>query len=113
MPSLLIDTEQAALIKVAVTMLAAALVARTERVDPEQVISKALQLQAYKLETVLKLLDMPEPAEFSELSKALRAYADKQLWLLHTKADDAAKDAAWRRLREVFIAPAFPTDTQA
>lgn len=108
MPVMIVDTEQAALIKAALQMFEAALTARVERADPEKIISNSLSLQAKKLKTVRDLLDMPDPPPFSQLSKHMRQMADNQLWLLHTRADDAAKDAAWQRLREIFIAPAFP-----
>lgn len=108
MPVIHVDTEQAALIKAALGMYEAALSARVERVDPEQVISKALNLQTLKMATVRQLLDLPEPPPYSQLSKALRQMADNQLWLLHTSTDDAKKDAAFERLRGVMVAPAFP-----
>lgn len=109
MPVIIIDTEQAALIAVAVEMLEGALTARVERVDPEQVISKALTLQSYKLATVRQLLKAPEPPALSQLPKHLRAKADNLLWALHTKPGDADKDMLWDLLREVINAPGVPT----
>jgi hypothetical protein len=73
MPVIIVDTEQAALIEAALVMLESALVARTERADPDQVISKALNLQAMKLATVRKLLQAPEPPAYVDLEPHLRA----------------------------------------
>jgi hypothetical protein len=113
MPVIHIDTEQAALIEVAVAMLEGALTARTERVDPEQVISKALQLQAYKLETVRKLLLLPEPPRYSEMSETMQIMADKLMGQLLDTDPGPTKDALFERLRGVLVAPAFPASTPA
>lgn len=109
MPVIILDTEQAALIAVAVQMLEGALTARVERADPEQVISKALTLQSYKLATVRALLRAPEPPAFSELPKHLRAKADNLLWAMHTKPENDDKDMLWSLLREIINAPGVPT----
>jgi len=103
-----VDTEQAALIEAAVQMLEAALTARVERADPEAIISNSLKLQASKLGTVRMLLAQGEPPAFRDLPKHMRGMADNLLWQLHTNTDDEAKDHAWKALRDLANAPAFP-----
>jgi len=107
MPVIHVDTEQAALMKAAFQMLEAALVARVERADPDQIISNSLTLQAGKLETVRRLLDLPEPPAYSQLSPEMRKLADNLLWALHKDATVEEKDALFERLRGVLVAPAF------
>jgi len=109
MPVIHVDTEQAELVEVAISMLEAALTARTRRADPDKIISNSLTLQASKLATVRQLLSLPEPPPYSQLSPALRELADNLLWRLHTGIDGAEKDATFERLRGVLVAPAFPT----
>lgn len=107
MPVIHVDTEQAALMKAAFQMLEAALTARVERADPEKIISNSLTLQAAKLETVRKLLDLPEPPPLSQLSPEMRKLADNLLWSLHRDASVEEKDVLFERLRGVMVAPAF------
>jgi hypothetical protein len=107
MPVIHVDTEQAALMKAAFQMLEAALLARVERADPEQIISNSLALQAAKLATVRTLLDLPEPPAYSQLSPEMRKLADSVLWALHRDVSPEEKDALFERLRGVLVAPAF------
>lgn len=113
MPVIHVDTEQAALIKAALTMFEAALTARVERVDPEQVISKALNLQSLKLATVRQLLDLPEPPAYSELSPTMRKLTDDLVTALAAERSDPAADRLFERLRGVLVAPAFPAPAEA
>lgn len=109
MPVLHVDTEQAALIKAALTMYEAALTARVERVDPDKIISKALNLQALKMKTVRDLLDLPDPPTYSALSPTVRKMVDSLLWSLHTGVEGDTKDQYFERLRGFLVAPAFPS----
>lgn len=113
MPVIHVDTEQAALIKTALAMFEAALTARVERVDPEQVISKALNLQSLKLATVRQLLDLPEPPPYSQLSPALKALADACISELADPTPGGSPDEWFERLRGVLVAPAFPAPAEA
>jgi hypothetical protein len=108
-PVIILDTEQAALIAVAVEMLEGALTARVERADPEQVISKALTLQSYKLATVRALLRAPEPPAFSQLDPTMLKKAHDLLWALHTEPPESSADEWWEQLRQVINAPGVPT----
>lgn len=108
MPVLIVDTEQAALIKAALQMLQQALTARVERADPEKIISNSLSLQAKKLEMVVVALDAPDPPPFSELDPTLRKKASDLLFALHTKAADEAANQWWQALRAVVNAPGLP-----
>lgn len=108
MPVIIIDSEQAALIAIALSMLEGALTARVARADPDKVISNSLQLQANKLNTVLTLLQLPDPPDLSDLDPSLRSKAEH---LIASLADpDNAKqfNDYWRILRGVINAPGHP-----
>jgi hypothetical protein len=108
MPVVIVDTEQAELIGAALTMFEAALTARVKRVDPEQVISKALDLQAMKLATVRTMLQNPDPPAFSDLDPTMLKKAHDLLWALHTDATGTEMNAWWEALRGVINAPGLP-----
>lgn len=108
MPVAIVDTEQAALIEAALLMFEAALTARTERADPEAIISNSLKLQATKLADVRLALKQPDPPAYSELGPTLRKKADDLLWGLASKAPDVDKNALWSILRAVINAPDRP-----
>jgi hypothetical protein len=108
MPVIHVDSEQAALISAALEMFEAALSARVVRVDPEQIISKALALQAMKLATVRKLLLAPDPPAFHALSPLMLKKAHDLLWVLHTDQNDTQVDQWWEALRQVMNAPGDP-----
>lgn len=108
MPVVIVDTEQAALMETAFVMLESALTARTERADPEKVISNSLNLQAIKLATVRKLLRSPEPPTWSKLSPEER---NKLLTLVNSipeQKKSADRDALYKRLRGIINAPGLP-----
>jgi hypothetical protein len=111
MPVAIVDTEQAQLINVALEMLEGALTARSTRVDPEQIITKALQLQAYKLATVRKLLLLPDPPPFAQLEPRLRNKALHMADLLRNAESPAEAQQAWDALRGIANAPALPAAT--
>lgn len=108
MPTVLIDTEQAALIKAAVSMLSAALTARVERADPDQVISNSLTLQANKLSTVMRQLDQPEPPSWHDLGPTMRAKAIGAATMLANPKLADQHAACWEALRGLTIAPGLP-----
>lgn len=113
MPVIHVDTEQADLIAAALEMFEAALKARVTRVDPDRVISKALELQAMKLATVRALLQLPDPPPYSELAPNLQGLAVQLMkHIIENTAPDAV-NPAWERLRGVAYAPAFPNATPA
>lgn len=108
MPVVIIDTEQAALIEAALVMFEAALTARTERADPEKIISNSLALQAAKLANVRALMKLPDPPPFSELDPTMLKKAHDLLWALHTDAPSTSADQWWEQLRGVINAPGLP-----
>jgi len=111
MPVIHVDTEQAALIEAALHMFEAALTARVERADPEQIISNSLSLQAAKLATVRPLLRLGDPPPFSQLDPTMLKKAHDLLWALHTDADALDVNQWWEALRGVINAPGFPAPT--
>lgn len=111
MPVIIIDTEQAALIEVAIKMLEGALTARVERADPEAIISNSLKLQASKLGTVRLLLAQGDPPEFSDLPPFVREQAETLLFHLHTAKGAPDMNRWWKMLRDLANAPAFPPAT--
>lgn len=110
MPALVIDTEQAELIEIAVTMLEAALTARTRRADPEAIISNSLKLQSNKLATVRALLKAPDPPDWSKLSPTFTQRALSLFENVTHAEDPETADAHWRLLRALINAPGFPGD---
>ena len=113
MPTLLIDTEAAALIDVATTMLQSALRARSERADPEKIITDSLQLQANKLEVVMAQLYQPDPPDFSRLDSALRSQAIDLMQRLAADPLRSDRDALWNQLRRLAVTPGFPARPRA
>lgn len=113
MPVLIVDTEQASLVRTAVEMLTAALMARSQRADPEKIISDSLALQANKLATVLAELDQPDPPEWSNLDASLRRTALNAMHLLATEPKQDGANALWAELRRVAITPGFAPAAQA
>lgn len=113
MPVIIVDTEQAALIEAALTMFEAALTARVERVDPDQVISKALNLQSLKLATVRQLLKMPEPPDFSDLDPVMMKKAHDLLSQLDLDGPVSPINLWWNQLRTVINAPGLPQSPKA
>jgi hypothetical protein len=112
-PVIHVDTEQAALIEASLQMFEAALVARVERADPEQIISNSLKLQAAKLANVRVLLQLADPPPFSKLDPTMLKKAHDLLWVLHTDPVGVQADQWWEQLRGVINTPAFPVDTPA
>jgi hypothetical protein len=108
MPTIMIDAEQADLIEVAITMLEAALRARSKRIDPGKVISNSLALQGNKLATVRTLLAAGEPPNWSNLDPVLRKKAMLAIEIIINTDGGQAADAAWHQLRGISAAPAFP-----
>ena len=113
MPVVIVDTEQAALIGAALEMFEAALTARVERVDPEQIISKALNLQSLKLATVRTLLKLPDPPDFTDLDPTMLKKAHDLLWVIHTDPTGTEINEWWRQLRGVVNAPGLPKSPEA
>lgn len=105
MPTLIVDTEQAALIQVSVEMLQAALRARSARANPEKIITDSLALQANKLEVVMAQLSAPEPPEFSLLDASTKNAILGTIALLHDAPKGADLDNLWRQLRRLAITP--------
>lgn len=62
------DAEQAALLAAAADMAHAALAARRERVDPEGVLGKSLEMSRIKTEGLLNQLQGPALAEWQDLN---------------------------------------------
>lgn len=113
MPMILVDSEQAALIEVALSMLEGALVARTARADPDAIISNSLRLQANKLATVRAHLAMPEPPLFKHLPDSVQnAVRTAAKQILEDKQGDTA-DLAFARLRGFVYAAAVPATIKA
>jgi hypothetical protein len=110
MPTIIVDTEQAALIEAACAMLEAALTARVKRVDPDKVISNSLALQSNKLATVRQLLKMPDAPRWTGLDIALKQKASRAMAVLLSNSPDQACDKSWDTLRGVIVAPAYPQD---
>lgn len=108
MPVLIIDTEQAELIEVAITMLEGALTARTRRADPEKIISKSLDLQAIKLKTVRTLMAQGDPPAWSDLPQGDRTRVLSTLSALSEVKNMGERDALYKRLRELVNAPGLP-----
>lgn len=113
MPVVIVDSEQAALIEAALQMFEAALTARVSRVDPEQVISKALTLQSLKLATVRDLLKLPDPPPFSKLEPTMLGKAHALLIALQGEALEGSADVWWEQLRGVINAPGLPASPEA
>jgi len=113
MPALFVDTEQAALIKVAVEMLHNALSARVERANPGKIISDSLNLQANKLATVMAQLAEPDPPVFSRLDEPLRRAALNAATVLVATPQGRSADAAWNELRSLAIAPGLAREPAA
>lgn len=111
MPVIHIDTEQAALIETALVMLESALTARVTRADPEKIISNSLKLQAAKLATVRTLLAQEEPPDFSALPTELQMQVYRAAFEGLGHRDPQIVNAAWRQIRGVAIAAAFPRAT--
>lgn len=99
MPTIHVDSEQAALIEAAITMLEAALTARVVRADPDKVVSNSLQLQANKLATVRAHLKMPAPPAFSMLPESAQAAVIASALQLLENAGSEAADPHFDRLR--------------
>lgn len=108
MPIAIVDTEQAALIEVALTMLEAALTARVTRADPDKIISHSLSLQAKKLATVRMMLAQPDPLSFSMLDKATRDRAEKAMAAILEHPANKTADALWEKLRALMVASPGP-----
>lgn len=108
MPTIYVDTEQAALIEAAVTMLEAALTARVKRADPDQVISNSLTFQAGKLRTFRVMMQQPDPPKWALLAEPLRRKALTAAQVLLAPDDHAAADRAWETLRGLLGASQHP-----
>lgn len=108
MPVAIVDTEQAALIEVALTMLEAALTARVTRADPDKIISHSLALQAKKLATVRVMLAQPDPPPWSAMSASERDRVLSILETLRAGPRKADADALYQRLRSIALAAPFP-----
>lgn len=108
MPVVHVDTEAAALIEAAVTMLEAALTARVERADPDKIISNSLILQSHKLESFRAQLHAGPPPTFSMMSEPLMRKALRAAKGLVDASDDGARNTNWELLRGLLNAAAIP-----
>lgn len=108
MPVIIVDSEQADLIRIAAETLEGALTARVQRADPEAIISNSLALQAAKLKTVRVQLQAPDPPKYSRLEKSMRLKAEAIIKRLADPQPREDRDALWEALRMLAIAPGFP-----
>lgn len=99
MPVVYVDSEAADLIEAAVVMLESALTARTDRADPDQVISNSLKLQSHKLKGFRSQLRSAEPPTFAQLPEPLRRKALRAASELVKAGETPAAQVHWDMLR--------------
>lgn len=104
MPILHLDREAAGLLIVSAEMLAAALRLRTERADPDKIISDSLTLQSNKLATALIQLAGPDPREFDAFTEEEAQQIAIMGEMMATSYSIEQRKGTWRRLRAMLLA---------
>jgi len=99
MPIIWFDTEQAELTQAAIVMMRAALVARSDRADPEKVITNSMRLQANKLASIEHQLNNPEPLDWAALPRELRDQLHNHMLVLTHAHPPQVQEQAYRTLK--------------
>lgn len=99
------DQEQLDLIDAAAEMAAAALAARSRRVDEDNVISRSVDMSRIKLATFRQQVQTAPLVDFSEFSDADRQKFFQMVDMLREVKDGKAADAIWQGLRAIVLRP--------
>jgi len=108
MPVIYADEEASALLVISTQMMHAALVARSQRADPDRILTDAAALQAHKLGDVLADLLAPEPFDWEQAPDEVKLQFQALADLLLRGTDESAKGAAWTQLRALMLRRPFP-----
>jgi hypothetical protein len=95
----LMDDEGAELMKAGMEMAHHALRARRDRVDPDKILSRSYGMSAVKTADVLRQLDEPPLAEFSQLEAREKITAVKLCEAMAAAEDMEMRDVIWRKIR--------------
>ena len=99
------DQEQLDLLDAAAEMAAAALEARSRRIDEDGVLKRSVDMSRIKLHTLRQAFRQAPMAEYGELSDAERKRIDQiiDLWRDHQGGGERA--ALWQSLRALVLRP--------
>ena len=99
------DTETLDLIDAAAEMAAAALEARSKRIDEDDVIKRSVDLQRQKIATIRASFNHSPLADFSELPTADRTAVEQLLTLFIHNQGEPERDAIWKTIRDYMLRP--------
>ena len=108
MQHLILDTEQAGMMRAVFDLLDKLLELRAERADPDQHVSASMKLQRIKARSILSQLDQPPAASWSSMSASEKDEVLTLARALGEALDDSQRAALYVRLSRASLRAARP-----
>lgn len=99
------DQEQLDLLDAAAEMAAAALEARSRRIDEDGVLKRSADMSRIKLHTLRQAFRQSPMAEYGELDKAQREKLQRIALAFATQTDERALNALMQAMRAIVLLP--------
>lgn len=99
------DQEQLDLLDAAAEMAAAALEARSRRIDEDGVLKRSVDMSRIKIHTLRQSFRQAPMAEWHELTEAQRQQVNKLIAVFSAERDERAINAIWIALRAFVLLP--------
>lgn len=100
---LVLDTEQADLVKAANDMMHAAMDARARRMDPDDMVSKTARMSRAKCESVMAQLDLGPLLDWPDLSRERALQILTLCKVLHETGDETQRATYYAGLRALIL----------